>query len=85
MVIIDPSGEGFTNVTSSCFMVADVWRFLGRFERAIVECEERFFDEAKTAGLLGKFRDLDQKYGEMIDRVHGRKSVWVLSLMGLQA
>lgn len=83
LVILDPSAEGLVNVTPSCFGVADVWRFFGRFEKALTEVEERFLEEAKTGGLMGKFRDLDQRFGDKIEREHGRKGAWVLSMLGL--
>lgn len=81
LVVVDPSAESLVNVTSSCFAVAEVWRFFGRFERALAETEERAFEEARAGGLLGKFRDLDGRFAETVERQFGRKSAWLLSLL----
>lgn len=81
LVVIDPTSEAFVNVTSSCFAVGDVWRFFARFERSLTETEERVFEEAKVGGLIGKFRDFEARFTERVEREHGKKSAWLLSLL----
>jgi len=83
LVIIDPSKDGHTNVTAGCFMVAEVFAFFGRFELELVEAEDKYLEDAKLKGLLGKFRDLDQTYSNRIEHSFQTKAAWVLSLMGL--
>lgn len=83
LVVIDPSRDGFTNITAGCFMAGEVFSFFARFERALTESEDRFFEEAKATGLLGKFRDLDLTYSDRIESDFGSKSAWVLSLLDL--
>ena len=79
LIVLDPSNEVLTNVTPNCFQITEILKLLGSFEKESVFLEEMFFEEARIGGLLGKFRDLDLKYSEKIEKEFGKKSSWIVS------